>query len=194
MAQRVSSGMLPAMGCLVSSLLKYCSWLFSVKTKNRFLLTRPSFISQPNEGWTNKQFKYEDQYRIVLIFCGSKFLQIAVFDNFVEKKKLQLCYRSRRWCEVSKISFKIFQEWHRIRKNRENLNPQNISTIWYIFDMLQWAGHDYNQGVSKHGVSNQLQRVTRQLEHLVNKSAKVVSLKVGLQNTPTSGSNWQFIL
>ena len=69
-------------------------------------------------------------YRIALIFRGSKFSQIAVFDNFVEKNSRIRC-RSRRWCEVSKFSLQCFRKWHLIHENRENLDPRNISAIRY---------------------------------------------------------------
>ena len=78
-------------------------------------------------------------YHIALIFHGSKFLQIAVFDNFVEKNLWIHC-RSRRQCEVSKFSLKYFREWHRIRENHENLDLQNISTIillWYLHMQME---------------------------------------------------------
>ena len=60
-------------------------------------------------------------YRIVLICRRSKCLQIAVFD-----KISWIRCRSWWWCEVSKFSLKYFHKWHRICKNCENLDPQNI--------------------------------------------------------------------
>ena len=73
----------------------------------------------------------EFSYCIALIFRGSKFPRIAVFDNFVEKFSRIRCTitRSRRWCKVSKFPLKYFREWHRICENRKNLDPQNISAI-----------------------------------------------------------------
>ena len=65
-------------------------------------------------------------YHIALIFRGSKFSQIAAFDNFIEKIS-RICCRSRRWYGVSKFSLKYFCK---CRENRENLDPQNISAIW----------------------------------------------------------------
>ena len=77
---------------------------------------------------THAQWKQQTMalYHIALIFRGSKFSRIAIFDNFVEKISW-IHYRSRGWCDVSKFSLKYFREWHRIRENRENLDPQNIS-------------------------------------------------------------------
>ena len=66
-------------------------------------------------------------YHIALIFRESIFSRIAVYDNFVAKI-LQICCRSRQWCEVSKFLLKYFCEWHRIR---ENLDPRDISAIRY---------------------------------------------------------------
>ena len=72
---------------------------------------------------------------IALVFCGSKFLQIAVFGNFVEKI-LRIRCGSRWWCKVSKFSLKYFCECHRICKNCENLDPQDISAIQYLKHIL----------------------------------------------------------
>ena len=77
------------------------------------------------------RYKHVYMYCIALIVCGSKFLQIAVFDICIEKI-LRIHCRSRRWCKVSKFPLKYFCKWHRIRENCENLGPQNISTLWYI--------------------------------------------------------------
>ena len=57
-------------------------------------------------------------YHTALIFCGSKFLRIAAFDNFVEKISWIRC-RSRQWCKVSKFLLKFFHECHQIHKNRK---------------------------------------------------------------------------
>ena len=71
------------------------------------------------------------------IFHGSKFSQIAVFDNFIEKI-LQIRCRSRcRWCKVSTFLLKYFREGHRIRENRKILDPRNISAIRSSVSLLK---------------------------------------------------------
>ena len=88
-------------------------------------------------------FEKSMQYCIGLIFCGSKISGICVFDNFVEKIS-RICCRSRWCCKVSKFSVKYFCEWHRIRENCENLDPQNISTMQYITHILpDWCGNTW---------------------------------------------------
>ena len=73
---------------------------------------------------------HNDAYEIMINFIPKvKLIIISTnWKKLVEKISRIRC-RSRRWYEVSKFSLKYFREWHRIRENRENLDPRNISAI-----------------------------------------------------------------
>ena len=67
----------------------------------------------------------------MVIFCVSKFPQIAVFDNFIEiLREYAVEAGDGGKCQI--FLSKYFREWHRIHENHENLGPQNISATRYV--------------------------------------------------------------
>ena len=89
-------------------------------------------------------------YHIALNFQGSKFLWIAIFEDFVDANLLHA--HTHTACHVSKFSLKYFRERVKICEIREIKDPRKFSAIRYC--------HYYEHGITTLQSSNQTWSVT----------------------------------